>query len=105
MNSRIQNFRGWPANTSGDQFQSFFRINWRLVLGQNDQGSSALVQSRIHSGSYFYSAGERETNVNAVAHFIRGHGAFELFDDLFARWKIDNRQRARRTFESVEMLV
>ena len=43
--------------------------------------------------------------MNPIAHFVRREGAFEFVDDFFPGRKIDNRQRLRGMFETIEMLV
>ena len=75
------------------------------MFGQHDQGRARLIQARVHPGSDLHSAREREADVHAVAHLIRGERALDLVDDLFARWKIDKRQRARRALQPIEMFV
>ena len=43
--------------------------------------------------------------MNPITHFVRCEGAFEFFDDFLPRRKIDNRQRLRGMFETIEVLV
>ena len=41
--------------------------------------------------------------MDAVAHFVGRECALQFLDNFFAWRKIENRQRARRFFESIEM--
>src|SRR2546422_880706 len=69
----------------------------RLVLGQNDQRRPTLIETRVHPGSDLHAAGEREPNMDAVPHFVRGQRALDFIDDLFARRNLCEIKRAGRT--------
>src|SRR5262249_16774815 len=43
-------------------------------------------------------------DVNTVVHLVRGQRALEFLDNFLARRKIDNRDRPRRFFETIQVL-
>ena len=86
MDSRIQNLARRTPDLARNQSQTHFRVNWRLVLCENNQRRLALIQARIHSRCYFHAPGKRETDMHTVAHLVCRERAFDLFDDFFARW-------------------
>ena len=91
MNSRVENFGRRPAHRCGNQLETILGINRSLVLGENDQCRPALVEARVHSGCDLHAATKRESNVNAIAHFVGGKRAFDFLDDFFARWNFCKR--------------
>ena len=75
------------------------------MFGQDDQGRTRLIQSRIHPGSDFDAAGKSQANVNAILHLVSGKGALDFFDDFFARRNFGERKRGRGSVQPIEMLV
>src|SRR5581483_4202322 len=86
MNSCIENLARRAADFACNQSEPRFRVNWGLVLCENDQCRSALIQTRIHSGSNLYTPGERKADMHAVAHPVCRERAFDLLNDFFAWW-------------------
>ncbi len=64
-----------------------------------------MIQARIHPGSDFDSAREREPDMDAVAHLVGDERSFDFVDDFFSRRNLDKRQRARRFFQTMQMFV
>ena len=85
MNSRIENFRRRPADAASDQGQPGPRIDRWLMFREDDQRRTRLIQTRIHPGRDLHAASQRETDMNAVSHFVRGERAPDFIDDFFVR--------------------
>ena len=85
MNSRVENLRRWPANLARDQSQPGFRVNRSFMLGEHNQRRTALIQARIHARRDLHAAGERKTNMDAIAHFVCRKRALNLVGHFLAR--------------------
>ena len=105
MNPRIEDFWRRTPDRAGDQGQSGFRIDWRLVFREHDQGRTRLVQPGIHAGGSFHAAGQRQTNMNAVSHFVGGECPPDFIDDFFIRRNFGKGERLRGTAEPGEVFV
>jgi hypothetical protein len=81
------------------------RVNRRFVFGQDDQGRSRLIQSRIHPESDFDAAGKSQANVNTILHLVSGKSALDFIDDFFARRNVGERKRGRGSVQPIEMLL
>ena len=75
------------------------------MFRQHDQRRPRLIQARVHAGSDLDAAGQRQTNVNAVAHLVRDEGALDFIDDFFVSRNLRKRERFRGTPETGEMFV
>src|SRR5436305_6807467 len=93
MNPWIENLWRRPPHLARDQGQASSRVNRRLMFREDDQGRSALVQARIHSGGDLDSARQRQPNVHRIVHLVRGYSAFYLVDDPFVRRDLSKGQR------------
>ena len=105
MNPRIEHLGRRTAHLARDQCQAALRVNGRFVLGENDEGRSALVEARIHPGRDLHSARQGKTNVHSVVHFVGGQGALDFGHDLFVRRNLGKREGGRGTIKTVEMFV
>src|SRR6266516_3100664 len=92
-------------NLARDQSQPGFGVHRSFMFGEHDQGGSALIQPRIHSGGDFYPACERQSNVDAVTHLVGDERSFDFLDDFLAGWNFRERQSVRGAMQSVEMFV
>ena len=75
------------------------------MFREHDQRRPRLVQARVHPGGDLHAAGQRQANMNAVAHLVRGQRAPDLVDDFFVRRNFRKGERFRGTPEPGEMFV
>ncbi len=83
MNLCIQNL-GWRTpDFARNQSQSGLCVDWHLMFCENDQRRPALIKPGIHPRSDLYPAGKRETNVDAVTHFVCSKRVHDFLDNFF----------------------
>ena len=85
MDLRVQRVRSEAAQRTRDQPQTRPIVDGRLVLGENDQGGTRLIQTGIHAARELHAPRQRQANVYAVAHAVRDERAADLPDDLLVR--------------------
>ena len=96
MDLRIERIRIESPHRTGDQPQAGPVVDGSLVLGEHDQGRSRPVEARVHPARNLHPAGQRETNVDLVAHAVRGQGPADLDDDLVVRRDVVEGEREGR---------
>ena len=78
-------------------------VHGRLVLGGDDERVSVRVDARVEAGCVLLAAGEREPDVNPVAHRVSFERATKLPGDLFVRWDALVSERPGRAAETGEV--
>src|SRR5262249_54733383 len=63
---RVQAVWRRSADAASDERDAALVVDRRLVLGQYEERRSGLVQPRVHAGSDFDTARQRQANVDAV---------------------------------------
>ena len=78
----IQAVRREAAQRARDEAQALLVVDRGLVLGEDDEGRSFLVEARIHAGCDLRSARESEADVGVLLHVVGLERALDLAADV-----------------------